>query len=108
MATAEVKKRNNENDCGAAKTGTNVREGKPIVLSSLRYNKIVNNATTTERMKALAEAEEEQRLKDQLKAGNEHLVAQFKGNMQRTQEQKLEQIKEHSDKKLKQGNVCLF
>lgn len=85
------------------KSATVNRGPKPIVLSSQRYNKIVNNASTSERLKAIADAEEDQKNKEQLKKGNEELVAQFKGNMQRTQEQKLQQLKEHMDQKIKQG-----
>ncbi|KAI8118892.1 hypothetical protein FF38_11014 [Lucilia cuprina] len=108
MSSADLKKLDNKNE-GKSKNGDEVKPGtitrapKPIVLSSQRFNKIINNATTTDHSKALAEAEEIQKYKEQLKAGNDELVAQFKGNMQRTQEQKLQQIKEQMDKKTKQG-----
>lgn len=81
------------------------RGPKPIVLSSQRYNKIVNNATRSEHLKAIADAEKVKKNKEQLKKGNDELVAQFKGNMQRTQEQKLNQLKKDMDQKIKQGMI---
>ncbi|KAM7350722.1 uncharacterized protein ACRADG_009206 [Cochliomyia hominivorax] len=103
--TTNVKKSSNntKDDIEVPKAGTFSRATKPILLSSQRFNKIVNNATTTERSKAAAEAKELHEYKEKLKAGNDELMAQFKGNMQRTQEEKLQQIKENMDKKTKQG-----
>ncbi|XP_073830770.1 uncharacterized protein [Musca autumnalis] len=77
----------------------NRRTMKPIVLSSQRYNKIINNATTMDKSKTQQQLEEEKRYMEKLKEENDKLVAKFKGNMQRTQEQKLQQIKDDLEKK---------
>lgn len=95
-----------EKEIGAnvsTRTGTAVSNRKPMLLSSQRFNKIVNNAKSTDRSKSLAEAEVERKNKEKLKLGSDELVAQFKGSLQRTQEQKLHQIKEQRDNKIKQG-----
>ncbi|XP_004524991.1 golgin subfamily A member 6-like protein 6 [Ceratitis capitata] len=73
---------------------------KPIVLSSQRFNKLLNNANQTEKLRAQKEIEEEQKYKEYLKEGSDQLVAQFKGNIQRTQDEKLAEIKSHMEEKL--------
>lgn len=113
MSAIVKKSEAKDKDVVLPKAGTYSRASKPIVLSSQRFNKIVNNATTTDSSKAAAEAKEILEYKEKLKAGNDELVAQFKGNMQRTQEEKLQQIKEQMDKKTKQGKryldkICIY
>uniref|UniRef100_A0A1I8NCJ4 Trichohyalin-plectin-homology domain-containing protein n=1 Tax=Musca domestica TaxID=7370 RepID=A0A1I8NCJ4_MUSDO len=79
----------------------NRRNVKPVVLSSQRFNKIVNNATAMDKSKARQKFDEEKKLVEQLKEENDKMVAKFKGNMQRTQEQKMQQIKDDLEKKTK-------
>ena len=52
------------------------------------------DATTLDQKKAGAETEEEQKAMELLKKDNDELGAQFKDNMQRTEEQKLQQIQD--------------
>ncbi|XP_061394720.1 trichohyalin-like [Musca vetustissima] len=77
----------------------NRRNVKPIVLSSQRYNKIISNATTMDKSKTQQQLDEEKQRLEKLKEENDKLVAKFKGNMQRTQEQKMQQIKDDLYKK---------
>uniref|UniRef100_A0A034VQ55 trichohyalin n=1 Tax=Bactrocera dorsalis TaxID=27457 RepID=A0A034VQ55_BACDO len=73
---------------------------KPIVLSSQRFNKLLNNANQTDKLRAQKELEEEQKYKEYLKEGSDQLVAHFKGNIQRTQDEKLAEIKAHMEEKI--------
>ncbi|XP_011191698.2 trichohyalin [Zeugodacus cucurbitae] len=76
-----------------------VNNKKPIVLSSQRFNKLLNNANQTDKLRAQKELEEEQKYKEYLKEGSDQLVAHFKGNIQRTQDEKLAEIKAHMEEK---------
>ncbi|XP_053949352.1 calponin homology domain-containing protein DDB_G0272472-like [Anastrepha ludens] len=73
---------------------------KPIVLSSQRFNKLLNNANQVEKLQAQKEIEEEQKYKEYLKEGSDQLVAHFKGNIQRTQDEKLAEIKANMEQKI--------
>lgn len=75
---------------------------KPIVLSSQRYNKIIGNAFGE--IQARKDIEEQQKFKEYLKRGNEQLMAHFKSNIQRTQDQKSEEQKQLIEKKNQEGN----
>ncbi|XP_013104434.2 trichohyalin [Stomoxys calcitrans] len=81
----------------------NRRKAWPIVLSNQRYNKIINNAIPLEKSKAKQQFDEEQQYLEHLKAGNDQLVAQFKGNKQRTQEERVQQMKDQLEKKTQQA-----
>lgn len=114
MATPQAKKRSSHADPveDANATGNKSESGthgnnvaKPIVLSSKRFNTIINNATTMDKSATQKQLEEQEKYKEQLKAGNDMLVAQFKGNMQRTQEQKMQQMKEQLEKKTQEGKL---
>lgn len=83
----------------------NRRNVKPVVLSSQRFNKIINNATAMDKSKTRQKFDEEKKLVEQLKEENDKMVAKFKGNMQRTQEQKMQQIKDDLEKKTKDGKL---
>lgn len=88
----------NNNDA-MARIGRN----KPIVMSNQRYNKIMDNAFKLDKIKVEEDIEKEQKYREYLKQGNDQLVANFKGNMQRTQEKKMQEIKQQLDKKFQQG-----
>ncbi|KAI9589179.1 uncharacterized protein ACN2A1_011125 [Glossina fuscipes fuscipes] len=99
MSAAEEKPQTIVKECkekfGIGKAILN--KNKPIVLSSQRYNKITNNAFKSDKIKAQQKAEEEHNHREYLKAGNDQLVAHFKGNMQRTQEKKMQEMKEQME-----------
>uniref|UniRef100_A0A1A9WVN4 Trichohyalin-plectin-homology domain-containing protein n=1 Tax=Glossina brevipalpis TaxID=37001 RepID=A0A1A9WVN4_9MUSC len=104
MCAAVEKAQPIENECKEEDGVPNpiLNKSKPIVLSSQRYEKISNNAFKSSKIKAEQEAEEEQKYKEYLKAGNEELMAHFKGNMQRTQEKKMQEMKEQMEMKEQQ------
>uniref|UniRef100_A0A0A1XNK4 Zygote defective protein 12 n=1 Tax=Zeugodacus cucurbitae TaxID=28588 RepID=A0A0A1XNK4_ZEUCU len=83
-----------------------VSNKKPIVLSSQRFNKLLNNANQTDKLRAQKELEEEQKYKEYLKEGSDQLVAHFKGNIQRTQDEKLAEIKAHMEEKFTKSETC--
>uniref|UniRef100_A0A1A9ZAZ4 Trichohyalin-plectin-homology domain-containing protein n=1 Tax=Glossina pallidipes TaxID=7398 RepID=A0A1A9ZAZ4_GLOPL len=105
MCAAEEKPRLIVKECKEEEFGIGnaiLNKNKPIVLSSQRYNKITNNAFKSDKIKAQQKAEEEHNHREYLKAGNDQLVAHFKGNMQRTQEKKMQEMKEQMEKKEQQ------
>lgn len=81
---------------------------KPIVLSSQRFNKLLNNANQTDKLRAQKELEEEQKYKEYLKEGSDQLVAQFKGNIQRTQDEKLAEIKANMEEKITKSETSQY
>lgn len=109
MCAAEEKTQSSVKECkeelGIGKAILN--KSKPIVLSSQRYNKITNNAFKSDKIKAQQKAEEEHNHREYLKAGNDQLVAHFKGNMQRTQEKKMQEMKEQMEKREQQGKLII-
>ncbi|XP_017465344.1 PREDICTED: trichohyalin [Rhagoletis zephyria] len=88
--------RGNEPSIELAKIGNK----KPIVLSSQRYNRLLKNSNQVDELRAQKEIEEEQKYKEYLKQGSDQLVAHFKGNIQRTQDEKLAEIKANMEQKI--------
>lgn len=90
----------------ANRSSSNKGYKKPLVLSSQRYNKIVGNAFSE--VQAQKEIEEQQKFKEYLKRGNEQVVANFKSNIQRTRDQKHQEMREQTEKRNQEGKLIFF